>query len=261
MRKVSQLGKLSKAERQLCAELESGDGIKIADGRLPARGEKSRRVRASLVRLLLLGDDARYRLHESGLRIDGAWIDGDLDLEGCRIPRDIRLRKCRFDKAPVFRSAIIDNLDLRGSLLPGLHADRIDVRGDISLCNIIATQEVLLLGATLGGDLDCYDAMFQGEADEQGALVSAAFSAEGLKAEGYVYLSGVHVRGACKRGGAIAWRTVRQRPRLRARGISCGDQCARQIGQGASFGWSPHCRCVSAAKMGYRKRCARSVGC
>ncbi len=87
------------------------------------RKTPSERCAPNFLRYLILGSDG-YRSHEKGLRLSGAWITGILDLEGCRIPRDIGLKDCHFEASPVLRSAIIDNLFLDGSVLPGLQADR-----------------------------------------------------------------------------------------------------------------------------------------
>jgi len=123
---------LSAAETKVVAHLQLGDFDRLGDGLRPEQEDPERTVRADLLRYLILGDGA-YRLHEKGLRLSGAWIIGILDLEGCRIPRDIGLKDCHFDASPVLRSAVIDNLFLDGSALPGLQADRLEARGVLSL--------------------------------------------------------------------------------------------------------------------------------
>ena len=93
-----------------------GNGVfdRVGAGGLPAEGDADRQVRAELIRALLLGGEGMPLMHEKGLRLSGAWVTGTLDLEGCRIPRDIGLLDCRFDAIPVFRSAVIDTLSLDG---------------------------------------------------------------------------------------------------------------------------------------------------
>ncbi len=105
VRRVSDLGELSPAEEQVLAELDTGEAIVLGDGSLPGAGDESRRVRAGLIRLLLLGDDPEYRLHEKGLRICGAWIPGRARSGGVPDLRDLGLIYCRFDVTPVLRSA------------------------------------------------------------------------------------------------------------------------------------------------------------
>jgi hypothetical protein len=154
----------------------------------PEGNDPARTVRAELLRLLILGGGDDLRLHEKGLRLSGAEVTGILDLEGCRIPRDIALTDCRFDASPVLRSAIIDNLFLDGSALPGLQADRLEARGGVSICGATVTGEIRLRGARLGGNI---------EAD--GAAITSpdgvAVDADGLKARGGFLLRGANVRG------------------------------------------------------------------
>ncbi|UJW76972.1 hypothetical protein [Rhizobium sp. SL42] len=180
----------SAAEAKVVAYLSSGDFDRLGDGLLPEREDDSRNMRAELLRFLILGDNS-YRSHEKGVRVSGAWITGILDLEGCRIPRDIGLKDCRFEASPVLKSAIIDNLFLDGSNIPGLQADRLEARGCLSIRGASVTGEIRLAGARLGGSV---------EAD--GVSITSpegiAIEASGLEAKG-----GVLMRGAKIKGGII----------------------------------------------------------
>lgn len=83
---------LHAAEAKVVAGLGSGDFSRIGNGLCPEGNDPTRIVRAELLRLLILGGGDDFRLHEKGLRLSGAEVTGILDLEGCRIPRDIALR-------------------------------------------------------------------------------------------------------------------------------------------------------------------------
>lgn len=184
---------LHAAEAKILAGLGSGDFSRIGDGLRPEGNDLARTVRAEFLRFLILGGDD-FRLHETGLRINGADVTGTLDLEGCRIPRDIALTDCRFDSSPVLRSAIIDNLFLDGSALPGLQADRLEARGGISICSATVTGEIRLRGARLGGNV---------EAD--GATIAVpdgiAFDADGLEARGNIQYRGANISGGINLAG------------------------------------------------------------
>jgi hypothetical protein len=179
---------LHPAERKIIAELKSGDFDRLGDGLRPETNDPQRLVRASLLRFLLLGGDPTCRPHEKGVRVTGAWIEGALDLEGCRVPRDIGLNDCRFDAVPVLRSAIIDNLFVDGSFLPGLQADRLEARGGLHMRGATITGEVRLVGSRLGGNF---------EADGMQVTLADGFAvnAEGLEARS------VQLRGAGVDGG------------------------------------------------------------
>ena len=150
---LAAFGVLGPAEQALIDGLGSGVLDRLGDGGLPEAGDESRRVRADLIRYLLLGGPDAPPLHEKGIRLSGAWIAGPLDLEGCRVPRDIGLLDCRFEATPVFTSAIIDTLAFDGSDLPGLTANRLDARGDLLFRAATIRGRVELRGARIGGDM------------------------------------------------------------------------------------------------------------
>ncbi len=192
---LERFGALGPAELTLIEGIGTGAFDRVGAGGLPAAGDESRRVRAELVRFVLLGGPDAPRLHEKGLRLGGAWITGTLDLEGCRVPRDIGLLDCRFDATPVFRSAVIDTLALDGSDLPGLAADRLDARGDLLFRSAILRGAVHLRGARVGGDL-VFDGASLDSPDDR------ALSAERIAVRGGALFRGAVVRGSLALPGA-----------------------------------------------------------
>ena len=144
---------LTPAEERIIADLAIGEFDRLGDGLRPETRDPAREVRAAFLRFLILGGDDLHRPHEKGVRVSGGWISGVLDLEGARIPRDIGLKDCRFDAVPVLRYAVIDNLFLDGSALPGLQAERLEARGGVSLKSAEFSGDVQLSGSRLGGSL------------------------------------------------------------------------------------------------------------
>ncbi|HEV2896608.1 MAG TPA: hypothetical protein VGX71_01975 [Pseudaminobacter sp.] len=251
---------LNPAEAKVFAELRSGDFERLGDGLRPEWDDPARIVRAEFIRFLILGGDEGSRLHEKGLRISGARVVGKLDLEGCRIPRDIGLKDCLFDAAPVLRSAIIDNLFLDGSAFPGLQAERLEARGGLAIRSANVTGQIRLSGARIGGNI---------EAD--GATVAlpdeVAFHADGLEVRGSILLRGAHVRGGVNLSGARLGADVNatgiriERPgevALDGEGIAArGDMVLRGAtiaGEvrlwGADFGGNVHCASATLAQPG-----------
>ncbi len=172
----------------------SGMSDRVGSGGLPHEGDEDRRVRAALIRALLLGGPEVPAMHEKGLRLSGAWISGPLDLEGCRVPLDIGLQDCRFEAAPVLRSAVIDTLSFDGSYLPGLAADRLEARGDILLRAATVDGPITLRGARIGGDLVMDGATLSHEGDR-------ALSADRISIRGSALLRGAAVRGGLALSG------------------------------------------------------------
>lgn len=186
---LARFGTLSPAEIALLDGLGNGSLDLLGPGGLPDVEDDTRRVRAELIRYLLLGGPDAPRMHEKGLRLAGAWVVGALDLEGCRVPRDIGLLDCRFESTPVLLSAIIDTLSFDGSDLPGLIADRLDARGDLLFRAATIHGPIQLRGARVGGDL-----VFDGATlDSPRGHV--------LRAERISVRGGALFRGASVRGG------------------------------------------------------------
>lgn len=178
---------LTPAEERIVAALTVGEVDRLGEGLRPETDDPARQVRAAFLRFLILGGDERHRPHEKGVRVSGGWISGVLDLEGARIPRDIGLKDCRFDSVPVLRYAVIDNLFLDGSVLPGLQAERLEARGGVSLKSADIKGEVRLSGSRLGGNLS-----FDGAAVSYPG--SVALAADGIE------VKSVELRGAAIEG-------------------------------------------------------------
>ncbi len=197
-RTLEDFGKLTEAEQQVLDELDTGEFIEIGDGKVPPEDAGvDRQLRARFVRWLALGGDDDHRLHEKGLLVAGALITSGgpagaatpgLDLEGCEIARDLVFFACRFADPPLLRSARLQGLFLNGSALPGLEADGLETRGGVHLRRVEVTGEVRLLGARIGGDLDC-----------EGAKITNAggktLSADQAEVTGNLILSGIEVKG------------------------------------------------------------------
>jgi hypothetical protein len=181
------------AEEEVVARLLSSDLDRLGDGLRPEGEDPERVIRAALLRFLLLGGEEGYRLHEKGLRLSGAYISGVLDLEACRVSRDIGLKDCRFDATPM-RSAVIDRLFLDGSFLPGLAAEQLEARGGLYLGGAHVNGAVRLADSRLGGNLVC-----------NGATVHAAdgivLDAGRLEVRN-IYLRGADIRDSINVSGA-----------------------------------------------------------
>lgn len=194
-RRLADFEPLSPAERVLVEGLDEGRFDRLEGGDLPERGDEGRTVRADLLRLLIVGGPDAPRVHEKGVRLSGALIVGTLDLEGCRIPRDIGLADCLFEAPVILRSAVIDTLLLDGSHLPGLIAERLEARGDVLLRRATVAGPTLLGGARLGGGLVADGASLLRVGD-------TALDASGADARGGMLLRGATVSGRVVLNGA-----------------------------------------------------------
>jgi hypothetical protein len=144
---------LSPAEERLTTGIGSGLSLQLGNGDLPGPGDAARRIRADLLRLLLLGGADLPPMHTRGLRLIGALIVGQLDLQNARIGSDVQLIDCRFDEPVVLQSAAIDSLFLDGSSFPGLAGRRLEARGNLYIRRTMITHAVDLRGARIGGEM------------------------------------------------------------------------------------------------------------
>jgi hypothetical protein len=181
-------------EEDVVSRLRSGNLDRLGDGTLPTADDPTRAIRAPFLRFLILGGEEGIRPHEKGIRLSGAWIQGILDLEACRVSRDIWLKDCRFDAIPVFTSSVIDRVFLDGSSLPGLQAERLDARGGVYLRGARVDGEIRLTDARLGGNLVCDGAVIK-------ALGGFALNAEGIEVRN-VFVRGTDFRGGINLRGA-----------------------------------------------------------
>jgi hypothetical protein len=127
----------------------------------PKTGEASNTIRAEFLRFLALGGDARAPMHEKGLRLRGAFVEGALDLEGAELPFDLLPIFCSFVQPITFRGAHGRTINLHGSHLNGLSADGLRLDGALFLRHVQATGEMRLLGAQITGNLECDQGQFK----------------------------------------------------------------------------------------------------
>jgi hypothetical protein len=77
------------AEERLLAKVREGEICEI-DAARPEAASPDNKVRAEFVRFLALGGDGGAPVHEHRVQLQGAFIEGDLDLEGCEGDRAAR---------------------------------------------------------------------------------------------------------------------------------------------------------------------------
>lgn len=170
----------------------------------PARGADwgpERTVRASVLRALLLSapqEDGEI----AALRLAGARITGVLRLQYADIDHAVRLSDCFFEDPPVLYGARLRQLNLRGSVLPGLVAATVRVDGVLRVSDCRFAGPVRLGGAQIAGALFMDGARIEGPPAGPPALqlnhltVGDGLSATGLRVRGEIRLTGASVAGS-----------------------------------------------------------------
>jgi hypothetical protein len=191
---------LSPAEKTVLAAARDGEVAWLGDKR-PETASDECRLRAGFVRFLALGGDETTPVHEKGVQIAGGWIDGDMDCEGAVLPHDLILWDCRLDGDLILRGATTRTLNLGGTRLKGIEADRLEATGGVYLRNgFHATSEVRLLGARIGANLECDGGRFE---NPEGVALhcdrietkGGVFLRKGFYASGEVRLTGARIGG------------------------------------------------------------------
>lgn len=190
---------LSPAEKKLIENCKRGEVTTLGDGTRPDGPSPERSIRADLLRYLILGGCERCQLHEKGVQLAGAWVDGKLDLSIGSAKGAVHMLKCAFAEPVVAYQAFFHRLVLNGSSLPGLRADGATVKGAVFLRKLKSTGEVSLSGVEIGGQLSAKEAELNGGKGTalkvQSATIRGDVLMHGLKSTGEVSFSGAQVGG------------------------------------------------------------------
>jgi hypothetical protein len=188
-------------------DLRSGDP-ELDD---PARGagwDASRTIRAALLAQLLTRDQPGADTPCRAVKLRGARITGQLDLEAAALTCPLLLGDCYIGEPVSFREAAASSIRMPGCHLPALTAEQLRTTGSLELNDGFTTHgEVRLRGARIGGQLDLSGARLANPGGR--ALVADGLTAEqgmfccdGFTAEGEVRLHGTHIGGPLELNGA-----------------------------------------------------------
>lgn len=159
-RSLSDFGKLLPAEEKLKEACRLGIAAVISSER-PEMMTVENRIRAGFLRFLILGGDESTAIHEQGVQVEGAWIDGDIDLDSCSTDVPIFVGHSAIVGNISAYGARLDTLGLGGSSVVNISGDRLHVAGSIFLRDgFFASGGVRLQGISVGGDLDCSNGKF-----------------------------------------------------------------------------------------------------
>jgi hypothetical protein len=163
-----------------------------------------RQVRSELIRWLCTNSAAASRIDPKGIQLFAAKIIGPLDLSFCTVRFPLLIFRCCVTGEINMTSASLPGLYLNGSSVQSISADGIHVEGNVHLLGgFTAHGEVRLLGAQIGGNLDCSGGTFKNPRQEGLQSGDAAFNADGVKVDGSVFLrDGFAANGGVRLPGA-----------------------------------------------------------
>jgi hypothetical protein len=187
-RSISDFPKLNAAEKKLIACCARGETCVLGDGTRPKEFSGERKVRAGLIRFLVLGGDDATPVHESGVWLEGAWIVDELELTGVHANRIVSLMQCHFVEQPIALNARLVSLLLSGSRVPGLILNGLRATGDVFLRDrFLAEGPVFLSGSHIAGNLECSDGHFNFSQNDGSSLRhDGMFQGRSLNASGII---------------------------------------------------------------------------
>ena len=194
------------AEKRVIEDMR--EGWVLFSDTLPGEDPEAPSIRGPLIRHLMLGGCEEARVSRAGVHIEGARITGELSLRDTVCEIYLSLHKCRFDQKPWFRDAKLKALYLDGCHMPGLNGQRLCIEQSVHLRNDFhSTETVDLIGATIGGGLDCSGGTFNGKREISLDLSASKIGADlflndGFSAQGTVDIVGTQIAGqlTCKAG-------------------------------------------------------------
>jgi hypothetical protein len=190
-RSLTDFGKLSPAEAALLLSCRVGNTAKISETR-PKRFNPENTIRAAFLRFLMLGGDEEAPVHENGVFVTGAWIEGILAMNGARSDLRLSLSRCRIERIEA-RHAQLRLLNLGGSYLKrGFAGDGLSISGLFLRRGFRSTGQVRLPGAKIAGNLECVGGTFDSSGE-------TALLLDGINVDGSVLLSdGFHARASVR---------------------------------------------------------------
>lgn len=200
-----EINELTAAERRVWEAFPDGAEVDFrrSPDEDPADGADwgpERTVRARVLRSLLLDGPARAA-EIPVLKLIGARITGRLDLKYATIDHAVELKHCHFTDGPALYDFRVRQLNLRGSVMPGLHAARLQVDGVLRLTGCRITHQVRLGGSRIAGALFLDEAHLTSESLAEPVLqlnqvtIGDALWAPGLRVEGETRLESATVTG------------------------------------------------------------------
>jgi len=194
-RSINDFVPLLAAEERLLSACSREESLVLSPTR-PSGATAQNRIRASFLRFLALGGDEQHPVRERGIEVSGAFIDGELDVSFCKIQIPIALRRCMMSHGIDATAAVIDELALDGSSVPGISADRFKCTGTLFLRNgFLSEGEVRLINAEIGGSLNCHRGKFINPGRD-------CISADGIYVGGQIHFDNSHFEGCVRLLGA-----------------------------------------------------------
>jgi hypothetical protein len=153
---------LKPAERKLLDVARTGKQCSFERTR-PEAPSVANEIRADFLRFLALGGAPDAPVHEGGLRVQGAYIDGAVNLDGAKNVRPLWIQGCFISGDFTFSDAETKVVSLDRTAVSTIRGDGVAVDGSLLLRGALIDGSLQLFGAEIGGSLSCTDCTIKGK--------------------------------------------------------------------------------------------------
>ncbi len=194
---------LKPAERRLLEAALRGEPCSLGGAR-PAAATDANEVRADFLRFLALGGENGKAVHESGLRVQGAFIDGTINLDGATKVRPLWIEGCTIAREFRFCDAETKVVSLEGTSVSAIRGEGVSVDGSLLLRGTVIAESLQLFGAEITGTLSCTGCTIEGKswksqrlaADLETVTIGGNLElSEGFQARGLILLDNSEIGG------------------------------------------------------------------
>lgn len=156
----AELNLLTAVQKGTVADYCVGDKA-VDDVNNASKWDENRVIKADVISWLCSNKKAQPLISNNGIRINGARIEGKLDLSYCNIPFPLVFTNSVFSNKFKIVNAEIFLLHLSGSVVRTIQANGLIVKKNIAFNNgFKAIKEVFLLDARVGTGINCQNAKF-----------------------------------------------------------------------------------------------------
>jgi hypothetical protein len=206
----AEFGSLSPAEMKLIRNAPNGGRAQCGPSADPGACSNDpknagdwgpeRVVRADMIRWLCVSREAKVLLDPKGVRLFGARVTGELNLNDAEVPFPILLVNCQLNAPARFSGCRIPLLSLEHSWASSIEAADSNFTQGVLLRDGFKTDGgITLARSQIGGDLDCTSGTFiidDGNAVEaSGVTIGGDANFDGSRIKGAIDLSGANVAG------------------------------------------------------------------
>ncbi len=166
------------------------------------RGRQDRVVRSEVIRFLLLGGAAVEAGNLPALRLTGAHITADLEVEHADITAPISLHDCRFDEPISLFGSRLRRLSLEGSTVAGLMAANVTFDASLRLAGCRSSGAIIVGNTQISGSLILDGAQLTALSGIALRVSSDVLGRDGFTCRGELRLDNAEIGGSLRFEGA-----------------------------------------------------------